>query len=300
MASERDCSKCGLPVPDGYFICFRCGHKQPFDSPLRFGALSSQVRHKFRWAADGVAGLILVAILGAVVWPSANTAEPPLEPAADSGGSEVDGVAFPDRFTGPFVVPTAMTTQAVSPTGSPASTTKANSAFIRLIDPLDEPEYYCVDVPGAGRGVRLQSALQVHTCKPLATAADELFTINHPNNGQIYMEAYDLCVEAKGAHQGSSLLLKTCSESQRQVFTMASNSVRLNGEHEDDLCLAVAPGEGILTGAPSHLRRALTLESCTSVESTLTGWMVYVRLGRYCYEYDRSDSNKYTCGEWPE
>ena len=38
-------------------------------------------------------------------------------------------------------------------------------SLIQLIDPLDEPEYYCIDVPGAGAGVRLQTALQTHTCK---------------------------------------------------------------------------------------------------------------------------------------
>lgn len=242
-----------------------------------------------------MAGLIVLAIIGAVAWPSADTAELPLEPAADSASPAVDGVAFPDLFTDPVVVPTAMAQATRS-----ASSTKANSAFIRLKDPLDAPGHYCVDVPGAGRGVRLQSALQVHTCKPLAKAADEIFTINHPNEGQIYMEAYDLCVEAEGVQPGSSLLLKDCSESQRQVFTIQSDAVRLNGEHNDDLCLAVAPGDGIPTGGPSHLRRPLTLESCKSIGSTRTGWTVYVRLGRYCYEYDRSDSNKYTCGEWPE
>ena len=63
-------------------------------------------------------------------------------------------------------------------------------------------------MPRAGRGVRLESALQAHTYKPIETSVDELFTINHPNDGQIYMEAYDLCVEADGMHKGSALLLK--------------------------------------------------------------------------------------------
>ena len=146
--------------------------------------------------------------------------------------------------------------------------------FIQLTDPLDEPEYYCLDVPGAGSGVRLNSALQAHTCKSKATAADELFTIDHPNKGQIYMEAYDLCVEAEGTRQGSALRLKPCSDSHHQLFTLENGLIRLSGRRQDDLCLAVAPGLGIPTGGPSHLRRALTLEGCETIDPTLIRWSV--------------------------
>ena len=131
-----------------------------------------------------------------------------------------------------------------------------------------------MDVPGAGPGVRLDSDLQAHTCKPITTAADELFTIDHPNQGQIYMEAYDLCVEAEGARKGSSLRLKPCSDSQHQLFTLDSDTIRLRGASERALCLAVAPGAGIPTGGPSHLRRALTLEGCKTTEPTLIEWSV--------------------------
>ena len=132
--------------------------------------------------------------------------------------------------------------------------------FIQLTDPLDEPEYYCVDVPGAGRNVRLQSALQAHTCKPVATAADELFTMDHPGEGQIYMEAYDLCVEAEAPNAGASLHLQRCSGSPLQRFALDNDRLRLGGGAQDGLCLAVASGSGIPTGGPSHLRRELTLE----------------------------------------
>ena len=168
----------------------------------------------------------------------------------------------------------AVSTPARLPAASTEPTVLVNRVFIQLADPLDEPEYYCVDVPGAGPGVRLQSALQAHTCKPIATAADELFTIDHPNRGQIYMEAYDLCVEATGAQQGSPLHLKPCSDSQHQLFTLENDLIRLGGKRQDGLCLAVAPGSGIPTGGPSHLQRALTLEGCESIDPTLIRWSV--------------------------
>ena len=95
-------------------------------------------------------------------------------------------------------LPTEQPTPGTTPTAAPAQAGRAVSTptglitvvaqqpvrldrlFIRLTDPLDEPEYYCLDVPGAGASVNLQSALQVHTCKARATAADELFTLDHP------------------------------------------------------------------------------------------------------------------------
>ncbi len=175
-------------------------------------------------------------------------------------------------------IPRNPATQAVSalaglPTVS-SQTAVSDPVFIQLTDPLDEPEYYCLDVPGAGPGVRLQSALQAHTCKPVATAADELFTIGHPNKGQIYMEAYDLCVEAEEAQKGSALLLKPCSDSDHQLFALENDLIRLSGSRQEDLCLAVDPGSGIPTGGPSHLRRAVTLEGCDSTDPTLIKWSI--------------------------
>ena len=64
-----------------------------------------------------------------------------------------------------------------------------------LRDPLDEPEFYCVDVAGFGSNLNLNSPLQAHTCKP--GADDELFIFNHPTPGQFYMGAYD-CLPGGG------------------------------------------------------------------------------------------------------
>lgn len=182
-------------------------------------------------------------------------------------------------------IPNSTPTRAPQVSSTPArlpSNTTTDRVFIQLTDPLDEPEFYCVDVPGAGRGVRLESDLQAHTCKPIATAADELFTIDHPNEGQIYMAAYDLCVEVREAQTGSPLRLKPCSDSQHQLFTFENGVVRENGmirlsgsgSGQDHLCLAVAAGQGIPTGGPSHLRRGLTLEVCDSTDTTLVKWSV--------------------------
>ena len=177
----------------------------------------------------------------------------------------------------PAPTATVTPTQAVNPTATilptiAPTTVRDDRVFIQLTDPLDEPEYYCVDVPGAGRGVRLQSALQAHTCKPIDTAADELFTIDYPKAGQIYMEAYQLCLEAENAGEGSALRLQPCSDSENQLFTLDGDIISLDSERQDGLCLAVDPEPGIPTGGPSHLRRTLTLESCETTSPSLLRW----------------------------
>jgi len=67
-----------------------------------------------------------------------------------------------------------------SPSGQTSSELASTAGLIQLQNPLDEPEFYCVDVPGAGLSLNLQSALQAHTCK-LTAAEDETFTFNYPS-----------------------------------------------------------------------------------------------------------------------
>ena len=100
-----------------------------------------------------------------------------------------------------------------------------------------------MDVPGSGTEVRLAGP-----CKPLETAEDELFVFDHPGEGQIYMEAYDLCAEAIGQTAGSTVVLQPCSDSPNQRFVVDCRTVRLAIGGQPDLCLAVDHNDGIPTG----------------------------------------------------
>ncbi len=160
---------------------------------------------------------------------------------------------------------------------SPESTPEPeppSPGLIQLLDPLDEPEYYCVDVPGFGRSLNLKGALTAHTCKP--GADDEMFLWDSPASGQISMPAYDLCVEASGEEAGSTLQLAGCSDEALQQFRYDENGQILLGQKTEDgeLCLIVGPEPGEPTGGPSHLRRTLTLETCSQVDQSRTLWTV--------------------------
>ena len=148
--------------------------------------------------------------------------------------------------------------------------------LIRLIDPLDEPEFYCVDVPGFGARLNLDGALTAHNCKPRAD--DELFTVGHPAAGHRYMPAYDRCVEADGATGGAALYLKPCADEPLQRFALTDDGpLRLESAVDEaaaaaSYCVAVDAGEGEPTGGPSHLRRDLNLTPCADADPTLTRW----------------------------
>ena len=140
----------------------------------------------------------------------------------------------------PILVPPASTTAVPTPItpaptpGAPSAAgidvdpAKAEATLVQLVDALDEPEYYCVDVPGFGRSLNLEAALMAHTCKP--GADDEMFAINRPGPGNLYMPAYDLCMEADRTGSPVQLYLRECSGSTLQQFELGSDGgARLGG-----------------------------------------------------------------------
>ena len=142
--------------------------------------------------------------------------------------------------------------------------------LIRLVDPLDDPEHYCIDVVGFGSGVRLQEPLQAHTCKSTDNR-DEQFT-HRPLTGQLYMEEYRLCVQPDNPAHGSSLYVRACSDSPLQNFDLfADGSIRVRADGPDQFCVAVAPGDGEVIN-PIHKRRDLSLAVCDATELKLMQW----------------------------
>lgn len=113
--------------------------------------------------------------------------------------------------------------------------------LVRLVDPLDDPGHYCIDIPGFGPSVRLQAPLQAHTCKPTDNR-DEQFTFT-ALTGQLRTEEYELCAEPETLTDGSDIYLRDCSDAPLQRFThLEDGTIRPTGEGSSSLCVAVAPG----------------------------------------------------------
>ena len=142
--------------------------------------------------------------------------------------------------------------------------------MIRLVDPLDEPEFYCVDIPGFRQNVQLQAPLMAHTLKRFGSA-DEMWTMDYPSKGQIYASEYGLCIQAASATPGANLLLKEPSDSPLQRFKHTEEGALVLVDYPG-LGFAVAGGEGSKPGGPSHLRRDLRLGRLSDTDATLTSW----------------------------
>lgn len=149
---------------------------------------------------------------------------------------------------------------------TPTSEAETTPSLIQLADPLDEPEFYCVDVPGFRDSLRTDRPLQAHTCKP--GADDELFITHQPGTGQFLMPAYDLCMEA----EGNRVYTRVCADHPAQFFSYRDDLTIRTAE--GDLCLAVAGGNGEPAGGRSHLRRDLRLVACGEVAAELAEWVL--------------------------
>ena len=163
--------------------------------------------------------------------------------------------------TAPSPVPTEPPPAPADPTPAPLVPTvtegnqaQAKATLVQLADPLDEPEFYCVDVPGFGASLNLQAALMAHTCKP--GADDEIFVVGQPGPGNLSMPAYKLCMEAEGAEAQAPLRLRECSDSALQQFDFdADGALILSGT---GLCVAVSPEDSEPTGGPQATRAAIS------------------------------------------
>ena len=153
----------------------------------------------------------------------------------------------------------------------PATTIGDSSpVMIRLVDPLDEPEYYCVDIPGFRQNVQLKAPLMAHTLKRFGSA-DEMWTMNYPNKGQIHASEYGLCIEAASAESGAALMLKEPSDSPLQRFVFTEEGFIVLADFRG-LGFAVAPGKGDKAGGPSHLRRDMSLMDIRKIDPSLKTW----------------------------
>ena len=188
------------------------------------------------------------------------------EPASTPSDTPLPEPSPTPKPPSPALTPVSTPTPKPAPTpAEPEDDSVAAESLVMLEDPLDEPEFYCVDVAGFGANLNVNSPLQAHTCKP--GADDEMFAFNRPSEGQLYLVEHDRCLEAGGGN----VYVRSCSESPLQRFAYGEDKTfRLASE---DLCLTVAGGNGQPAGGRSDLRRDLLLASCADVEPTLSRWV---------------------------
>ena len=143
--------------------------------------------------------------------------------------------------------------------------------FVRVTAPLDEVRGYCLDIPGHLSGVRVESPLQVHTCKHGIWNQDGRFDLAALVNGVIRMPFYDLCLQAENTSAGGRLLLAACSDIQLQSWAL-TDSGEITLEASPTMCITVAAGPGRDAGGPQYLMKSVGIDVCEQQASERQRW----------------------------
>lgn len=232
-------------------------------------------------------------------------ADPATIPPAPRLSQPATPTPIPTRLPTPTAVPSPTpTTPVASPTpkptarASPAPAVRGDRITItgqlRLMDNLDDPNGYCIDVPGFGNNVRLDLPLQAHTCKP--GAADQTFSLSmtaaafygYLDTSERIVWTWtgkDFCFTWTEFNSDSVIVLAECSKKREpeQLFKLHSDDLSLPGAPisfanvSDGRCVGVEEGPGEPAGR-NHLRRDLTLYRCSpSAPRWLITWELVER-----------------------
>lgn len=164
----------------------------------------------------------------------------------------------------------------------PEAAGEPGEILIRLVDELDEPRHYCVDIPGYPHSLDITQhrealwALEAHTCKidiPNEREAllDMAILESALEQGRIEFNRLNACMEVSFHREGvvredSPLVVNSCSEEPKQEMIFGADG-RIRPAVDPSKCLTVhaasfeagdrAPGE------PWH-RRPLTFSTCAA------------------------------------
>ena len=152
---------------------------------------------------------------------------------------------------------------------------QVNGVFLRVIAPLDESRGYCLDIPGHMAGVRLDSPLQVHTCKHGIWNQDGRFDESALENGVLRMPHYDLCLQAANNSIGARLLLTECTRAELQTWTL-QDSGEIVLEVYPQMCISVEEGLGRDAGGPQYLVNGVGLDTCAQLANDRQRWTTVI------------------------
>lgn len=144
----------------------------------------------------------------------------------------------------------------------------------QLKAPLDDPKSFCFDIFGFGPRAVLTEPLSVRTCKNRGWK-DTTFTVDYPQQGQIYSPDYDQCLQASRGEAGAHLFLRACSDSSLQRYIYRDNQTveLLSPEGARKFCVVVHPNS-IKVGGGGHLRREIQVQRCDTTPAELAQWIL--------------------------
>ena len=148
---------------------------------------------------------------------------------------------------------------------------------IYLLNQLDDPRGFCIDIRGHKSNAKIDKGLQAHTCYSYQgkISPDQGFDSLKLTKNQFILPFFNVCMEASSPKASSNLKLGKCDRNKLQNFEWSNkNEIRLISNRK--LCLTVdqeqsKKGGG---GSPVHLMRNLSLELCTEPLNSYQTWGV--------------------------
>ena len=152
-----------------------------------------------------------------------------------------------------------------------------DSVEIYLLNQLDDPRGFCIDIKGHKLKAQINKGLQAHTCYSYQgeISPDQGFSSLKLTKNQFILPSFNVCMEASSLTQSANLRLRKCDRNKLQNFEWSyDNKILLIGNKK--LCLTVAQGQSKKGGggSPVHLMRNLSLELCTESLNPFQVWGV--------------------------
>ena len=152
-----------------------------------------------------------------------------------------------------------------------------DSVEIYLLNQLDDPRGFCIDIKGHKLKAQINKGLQAHTCYSYQgkISPDQGFNYRKLTKNQFILTSFNICMEASSLTPSANLRLRKCDRNKLQNFEWSNkNKIRLIGNKK--LCLTVDQGQSKKGGggSPIHLIRNLSLEFCSKLLNPYQAWSV--------------------------
>ena len=150
-----------------------------------------------------------------------------------------------------------------------------DSVEIYLLNQLDDPRGFCIDIKGHKFKAQINKGLQAHTCYSYQgeISPDQGFNSRKLTKNQFILTSFNVCMEASSLTPSANLRLRKCDRNKLQNFGWSvEDKIHLIGNRK--LCLTVGQEQSKKGGGgyPVHLMRNLSLELCSKSLDPYQAW----------------------------
>ena len=148
---------------------------------------------------------------------------------------------------------------------------------VYLLNQLDDPRGFCIDIRGHKLKAQINKGLQAHTCYSYQgeISPDQGFNSLKLTRNQFILTSFNVCMEASSLTLSANLRLRKCDRNKLQNFKWSNqDKIHLIGNRK--LCLTIDQGQSKKGGggSPVHLMRNLSLELCNEPLNPYQTWSV--------------------------